>query len=504
MNTRKISLSFVFPILFSCALECQTAYVNVDTSGNLMPEEIEYIGKRDRRTHASIAHLLGLGAIPDNIKLPRIAFIGSGGGFRATTDYIAMLAALQRAGIFDCGTYAAGLSGGAWAIFPLVLRGLDPVSYSGILRQRLCQSNPGESKNILTRMAQIFLEKNGKIKFVDTWGAIASERLFGGLARERSITFNDIRATLSQSDAFPYPICPVIIGQTAPNYEWLEINPFGIYSSCLGGSIPNAAFGNVFEAGHAAVLNNPELPLEFYIGMVGSAFCLTMGDIAYNGIKGLLDIIEVDQILSSTMGPDAFVRFTSRINKFFDKFGAYQNRLFPAKIPNYSYQMPGSKLKDLQSLELFDAGAFINLPFPTLIRNDRAIDIFIVCDASSDATDRDFTELRYAADWARMNGAKFPSLNKFKIVSRDMRIFYEDDITVPYVIYFSNQIDVGTTSLVYTPEEFDNLFGFMHANVLNGAPAIVDVIRKKLNIVNTFDALPQGTPEYITCPCNIL
>jgi hypothetical protein len=144
------------------------------------------------------------------------------------------------------------------------------------------------------------------------------------------------------------------------------------------------------------------------------------------------------------------------------------------------------------------------LPFPTLIRNDRAIDIFIVCDASSDATDRDFTELRYAADWARMNGAKFPSLNKFKIVSRDMRIFYEDDITVPYVIYFSNQIDVGTTSLVYTPEEFDNLFGFMHANVLNGAPAIVDVIRKKLNIVNTFDALPQGTPEYITCPCNIL
>ncbi len=503
MNKRKVSLFFVFPVLFSCTMECQAAYVNVDTTGRLRPEEVEYIGRRDRRTRTSIVQLLGLGTIPDTIKLPRIAFVGSGGGFRATTDYIAMLAALQQVGIFDCGTYAAGLSGGAWAIFPLVLRGMDPVHYSEILKQRLCQSHPGESSNILARMAQIFMEKNGKIKFVDTWGSIASERLFGDLPREKSITFNDIRAVLSQSDAFPYPICPVIIGQTAPNYEWLEINPFGIYSSCLGGSIPNASFGSTFESG-LSTLNNPELPLEFYIGMVGSAFCLSVGDIAYNGIKGLLDIIQVDQILSTTMGDDAFVRFTSRINKFFEQFGAYQDRLFPAKIPNYSYQMPGSKLKDLQTLELFDAGAFINLPFPTLIRNDRAIDIFIVCDASSDATDRDFTELRYAADWARANGAKFPSLNKFKEVSRDMKIFYEDDITVPYVIYFSNQIDVGTTSLVYTPEEFDNLFGFMHSNVLNGAHAIIDVIRKKLNMENAFDILPQGRPERITCPCTIL
>ncbi|MFH1254493.1 MAG: hypothetical protein V1646_03615 [bacterium] len=206
------------------------------------------------------------------------------------------------------------------------------------------------------------------------------------------------------------------------------------------------------------------------------------------------------------MGTDAFVRFTSRINKFFDRFGAYQDRLFPAKIPNYSYQMPGSKLKDLPALELFDAGAFINLPFPTLIRNDRAIDIYIVCDASGDASDRDFTELRYAADWARANGAKFPSLNKFKNISKDMKIFYEDDITIPYVIYFSNQIDVRTTSLVYTPEEFDTLFGFMHTTVLKGSPAIIDAIKKKLNITNTFDDLLQGAAPSmaLASPCNFI
>jgi len=502
MNTRELFLSFVFPILFSCTLECQTTYVDVDTSGRLRPEEIEYISRRDRRTHTSITQLLGK-EVPDSVRLPRIAFIGSGGGFRATTDYIAMLAALHRAGIFDCGTYAAGLSGGAWAIFPLVLRGLDPVSYSEILKQRLCQRDTSGKKNILLKLAQIFFEnykkreaKKSKINFVETWGAIVSERLFGDIAREHCLTFNDIRANLSQSDAFPYPVCPVLIGQTAPNYEWIDINPFGIYSSCLGGSIPNAAFGNVFESGHAAALNKSQLSLEFYMGMVGSAFCLSIGDIIFNVIRDLLDMAQADEILSIT-GADHFVNFTLGINRIIGKFGLYKERFFPAKIPNYSYQMQGSKLKTLQTLELFDAGAFINLPFPTLIRKDRGIDIYIVCDSSSDASDRDFTELRYAADWARAKGAKFPSLNKFKVVSPDMRIFYEDDTTVPYIIYFSNQIEVGTTELFYTTEEFDKLFGFMHENVLNGSPAIVDVIRKKLNIPNTFDALPQGVPPSI-------
>lgn len=495
MNTKELLLSFVFPILFSCTLECQTTCIDVDTSGNLIHEEIEYINKRDRRTRAFIGQLLGLETIPDQIKLPRIAFVGSGGGFRATTDYIAMLTALHRRGIFDCGTYAAGLSGGAWAIFPLVLRGLDPVSYSEILKQRLCQNDPSGKKNLLSKMAQIFLAKHGKIKFVDTWGSIVSDRLFGDISAGRCLTFNDIRSILAQSDRFPYPVCPVIIGQTAPNYGWVEINPFGIYSDCLGGSISNATFGSIFKSGKITQ-EAPTLTLEFYMGMVGSAFCLTMGDILFNGIRDTLDAIEVDEILS-IMSKDAFVNFTYGINKIVDKFGLYQKRFFPAKIPNYSYQMQSSKLKKLQTLELLDAGVFINLPFPTLIRKDRNIDIYIVCDSSSDATDRDFTELRYAADWARANGIKFPSLNKFKVVSPDMRIFYEDDITVPYIIYFSNQIAVGTTELSYTTEEFDKLFGFMHENVLNGTHAIVDVIKKKLAIPNGFDVLPQGIPPAI-------
>lgn len=503
MNSGKVSLSFAFLFFASCTLESQIA---VDTSGRLIPEEIEYVNKRERRTNAAIAHLLGCDAFVPGVKIPRIAFVGSGGGFRATTDYIAMLAALQVARIFDCGTYAAGLSGGAWAIFPLILRNQDPISYAHILKTRLCSKRSKEI--IISKMAQMF-SSYGKIKLVDTWGAIVCERLFGDIiAQETSqghqITFDNIRAVLSQTDAFPYPICPVAIGQTRPNYDWLEINPFGIYSNCLGGSIPNATFGSIFESGKMSE-NKPQLPFESFMGMAGSAFCLSIGDIIYNGIKGLLDTIEVDQLLSNTIGHDPFVKFTLGINKIVDKFGIYQTRFFPAKIPNYSFHMQGSSLYDCRKLELFDAGAFINLPLPTLIRRDRGIDIYIICDASSDATDRDFTELRYAAEWARLHGEKFPTLTKFKDISRDMKIFYEDDITVPYVIYFSNQIQIATTSLEYSDEEFEKLFGFMYTTVSNGAQNIVEVIKKKLNIPNTFDILPQGKTARFTWPtCNIL
>jgi hypothetical protein len=474
--------------------------IMVDTSGGLNPEELEYVGRRDHRARESILGLVGLRAAPDGIKVPRIAFVGSGGGFRATTSYISMLAALQRIGLFDCGTYAAGLSGGAWALFSLVLRGVNPCVYGSILRERLCQGTAKEEKKkFILKLLRACFEK-GDNRVVGTWGEIVSERLFGDIAHDHYITFDDIRANL-HGDNYPYPICPVITEQTNSGPEWVEISPFGIYSMGLGGGIPNQLFGSAFDSGHITS-TGPALPFQFYMGMVGSAFCLSFGDLAYDGIQEFLDTIQVDEAMS-TIGTDMFSDLMLNLEKIIGEIGLNKKRFFPARIPNYSYNLSTSKIKNLSTLELFDAGISINLPFPTLIRRDRDIDIYIVCDASSDATDRDFTQLRLAAEWAKDSGIKFPTLNKFKILSPDMRIFYEDDISVPYVIYFSNHIDIGTSVLAYTTEEFDRLYGFMHDLVLSGSQAILDVIRKKMLLDNHFDTLPQGVVEPSTC-CIIL
>ena len=507
MNTRNVSLflgfsTFVFSILFSCILHSQMVYV--DSSGSLRPEEIDYVNKRDHRTRNALANLLGLPSVPDSVKMPRMAFVGSGGGFRATISYIAMLAAAQQTGVFDCATYAAGLSGGAWAIISLVLRGLGPLGYGPVLRQRICEPDVNYSKkNVLTKLTETFFNNGGNCRVVDAWGTLISEKLFGDLSQGRCLNFDRLKENLMSSDIYPFPVCPVIIAQTSPgqarlDYEWLEINPFNIYCNCLGGSIPTYAFGNDFTMGKSTI-NKPPLPIEFYIGLVGSAFCISLGDVLANNLRTLFD--KTDGFLTEKTD-DRLMGFIDCINKMIGEIGLYSGRLVPAQIPNYSYGMGNSKLKNLEMLELVDAGMSINLPFPILLRKDRNIDIYIVCDASAEASDRNFTELRYAEEWARLNGIKFPSLNQFKVITPDIKIFYEDDITIPYVIYFSNQVNMETTDLSYKTEEFDRLYSFMFQLMSLNSGVVADTVKKKLNIPSNFDHLRQGVPANHCC--NIL
>ena len=46
--------------------------------------------------------------------MPRVAIMGSGGGFRAVTAFFGVLKALSETGIIDTSTYVAGLSGSTW------------------------------------------------------------------------------------------------------------------------------------------------------------------------------------------------------------------------------------------------------------------------------------------------------------------------------------------------------------------------------------------------------
>lgn len=49
-----------------------------------------------------------------NIKTPRIAVIGSGGGFRAMVGMSGVVKALADSKILDCVTFMGGLSGSSW------------------------------------------------------------------------------------------------------------------------------------------------------------------------------------------------------------------------------------------------------------------------------------------------------------------------------------------------------------------------------------------------------
>ena len=47
-------------------------------------------------------------------KVPKIAVVGSGGGFRAMVSLSGVFCALKDMGLLDCVMYTAGLSGSTW------------------------------------------------------------------------------------------------------------------------------------------------------------------------------------------------------------------------------------------------------------------------------------------------------------------------------------------------------------------------------------------------------
>lgn len=87
----------------------------VRVSDKLCDEEKDYLIRRRKVTTIALARYLGLPekeVHPDDV--PCIALVGSGGGFRALIAGTASFLATTEAGLFDCATYTAGVSGSCW------------------------------------------------------------------------------------------------------------------------------------------------------------------------------------------------------------------------------------------------------------------------------------------------------------------------------------------------------------------------------------------------------
>jgi phospholipase A2 len=81
----------------------------------LSREEKAFRRKRKEYTTAALAKYLGLEETevhPDDV--PIIAMCGSGGGLRALVAGAGSYLSAQEAGLFDCVTYTAGVSGSCW------------------------------------------------------------------------------------------------------------------------------------------------------------------------------------------------------------------------------------------------------------------------------------------------------------------------------------------------------------------------------------------------------
>ncbi|KAF7587235.1 hypothetical protein BBP40_007522 [Aspergillus hancockii] len=417
----------------------------VRVGDELCREELEF--RRKRREHAVKALATYLDIPEEDIHpddVPVIAMCGSGGGLRALVAGTGSYLATQEAGLWDCVTYTAGVSGSCW-LQTLYHSSITERSFQKMvdhLKHRLGVhiAFPPKALNALTTAPTNKYLLSGLVEklkgdpgadfgLVDIYGMLLAARLLvpkGELGvSDRDLKISNQRDYLANG-AHPLPIytavrheIPVLSDeeghprqQPIPEtlmkesqdeawFQWFEFTPYEFFCEELGAGIPTWALGRHFDGGINSIPKGhypiPELRVPGLMGVWGSAFCATLSHY-YKEIRPLV------RGIAGFGGIDSLIEGKRR-----DLIRVHP--IDPATIPNYVLGMkdilppscPESIFRS-SHLRLMDAGMSNNLPIYPLLRPGRDVDIVVAFDASADIKQENW--LSVVDGYARQRGVK--------------------------------------------------------------------------------------------------
>ncbi|OCK84318.1 FabD/lysophospholipase-like protein [Lepidopterella palustris CBS 459.81] len=412
----------------------------VRVSNDVCNEEKAFLRHRQAYTKRGLAKYLDIpekDINPDDI--PIIALCGSGGGLRALVAGTSSYLSTHEAGLFDCVTYTAGVSGSCWlqTLYYSSLSGRNHQKLIKHLKNRLgihiafpptalaLLSSAPTNKYLLSGL----VEKtkgipNADFGIVDIYGLLLATRL---LVPKGELSIDEYDFKLSNQRRYtddgsqPLPIYtavrheipldeqadmkdPIAAEAEARRetwFQWFEFTPYEFWCEELEAGIPTWAVGRRFESGKTAWRDNglalPELRVPLLMGIWGSAFCATLSHY-YKEIrpvvKGLAGFAGIDELISER--DDELIKL---------------HPIEPAAIPNFALGMRGKlpsscpeSILEASNLQLMDAGMSNNLPIYPLLRPGRNVDIIIAFDASADVKTDNW--LRVADGYARQRGIK--------------------------------------------------------------------------------------------------
>lgn len=423
----------------------QEARVRVGNA--LCSEELEFRRKRQQHSVKALASYLNIpeqDIHPDDV--PIIALCGSGGGLRALVAGTGSYLAAQEAGLWDCVTYTAGVSGSCWlqTLYHSSITGCDFNRLVNHLKNRLgvhiafppsalsLLTAAPTNKHLLSGMVEKLKGDPGAdFGLVDIYGVLLAARLLvprGELGvSDRDLKLSNQKYNVA-SGAHPLPIytavrheIPVLdenrveqrfTQQSMPErllreskneawFQWFEFTPYEFFCEELGAGIPTWALGRHFNKGRDVVAPGdfplPELRIPGLMGVWGSAFCATLSHY-YKEIrpvvKGIAGFGGIDSLIQGR------TRDLVRVHP-----------IDPATIPNFVLGMedslppscPESILKS-QHFRLMDAGMSNNLPVYPLLRPGRDVDVIVTFDASADLKRENW--LSVVDGYARQRGIK--------------------------------------------------------------------------------------------------
>ncbi|KAI9715932.1 MAG: hypothetical protein M1828_000520 [Chrysothrix sp. TS-e1954] len=413
----------------------------VRISDSLCDEEKSFRNRRKHWTRKALAKYLELeekDVHEDDV--PTIAMCGSGGGLRALVAGSSSFLSAQDAGLLDCVTYTAGVSGSCW-LQTLYNSSLTSQSLPKLIDHLKHRINihiaypPPLLQMITSSPTDKFLLGGGFEKYkgvrgaefglVDVYGVLLSARLLvpkGEIEVDSSILKLSNQRKVVDNGEHPLPIYTAVRhelpSKASPEdhrsehkvreearkeawFQWFEFTPYEFFCEELGCGVPTWSVGRQFKSGTSSPDENgttiPETRVPLLMGIWGSAFCATLSHY-YKEIrplvKGLTGFGDVDDLIESR-------------NEDLVKVHPVQ----PAQVPNYAVglrdrlpQTCPESIHSSENIQLMDAGMSNNLPIYPLLREGRGVDVLIAFDASADVKKDNW--LRVADGYARQRGIR--------------------------------------------------------------------------------------------------
>ncbi|RAH79387.1 FabD/lysophospholipase-like protein [Aspergillus japonicus CBS 114.51] len=416
----------------------------VRVGDSLCDEELVYRERRRNYAVTALASYLNINEEdihPDDV--PTIAMCGSGGGLRALVAGTGSYLAAQEAGLWDCVTYTAGVSGSCWlqTLYHSSITGRNFNKQVDHLKNRLgihLAFPPAALKLLTTAPTNKYLlsglveklkgDPGADFGLVDIYGMLLAARLLvpkGELGVcDRDLKLSNQRYNLTNG-AHPLPIytavrheIPIVeikdedgkhpkpedVIKESKNeawFQWFEFTPYEFFCEELGAGIPTWALGRHFYGGanvkREQISPIPELRVPGLMGIWGSAFCATLshyykeirpvvrGITGFGGIDSLIQGKTKDLIRVHPIDPAAIPNYVLGMKD-----------LLPASCPDSIFQS--------KHLRLMDAGMSNNLPIYPLLRPGREVDVIIAFDASADIKRENW--LSVVDGYARQRGIK--------------------------------------------------------------------------------------------------
>ncbi len=393
----------------------------------------------ERRMHKVAQTLNKKFGIKSN-RIPKITFVGSGGGYRSMYSTLGFLISAEKTGLIDTFCWNTSLSGSAWGVAPWMQYKMhDPTITTEQIREQILRHTDRatlqyfslKDYRLISNLFTVDAAFGKPYTSVNLFGALLANRLFNNFANPQLLYLSD-QQKLLHDGAYPIPLYALISGEDV-SHHWYSISPWQMSFEPLQQngptySIPTWAMGRSFQNG-VSTGYAPEQSLGFMLGCMGSGFAADF--------KTLFNM---------------FVRRANRplveaiVDEIIFQMGDW--RLTYGLLPNFMYHVPGALFNLAQNIQLVDAGLDFNMPLSLItgMRPERTADILIIMDTSTSLiTKQKISELMLGVDWIAQRQLKFPTIDDPSAATRSITVFKNlNDDSVPVVIYMPTLLDEAT------------------------------------------------------------